>query len=440
MNKDVMLNVNMQPANAVAASAKIQKSFKASGETISKLNSMLKTMRGRLREIGSGIAAGDFSKLNTALTSMGSKLKGVFGRLLSMKTLIAGFVLGRVAGFFKSTIELLGQQEAATNKLSVALNTSNDSTKKNVDSLKEYAAELQKVTIYGDEVTIGMMSLLATFGMNTEQIKNSTPVVQDMASALGIDLNSAAQLVGRAFAGNVGTLSRYGIVLDQNRYKAEGFSYVVEKLNGMFEGQSKAVGQSAYGALMKMSNAWGDIKERLAKVLVDSGAFDNVMRSIYGLMTNFITSIEANPTVLTDFFQAASNIITGIAAALPKLIEGLAWIISNAPTLLSVYLAYKGMVAGATVGGAILPGIGGLIGAGVGALAGAAGGAYIGDKLTQNNNINVNVSNQMDIKPVLDGVAQQVNDSSANIQREMESRVRADSVARRNMSSQLRSV
>ncbi|MHC4406553.1 MAG: hypothetical protein ACYTG0_43565, partial [Planctomycetota bacterium] len=65
--------------------------------------------------------------------------------------------------------------------------------------LNKFAGELQKVTTFGDETTIQMMAVLATFKQISGPVfKDTVRVIQDMSVVLGQDMRSAAIQVGKA--------------------------------------------------------------------------------------------------------------------------------------------------------------------------------------------------------------------------------------------------
>ena len=84
-------------------------------------------------------------------------------------------------------------------------------------------------------------------------------LAQDLAAAKGIDLSSAAEIVGRVSAGNTGILSRYGIVLKEGATAQEALA----QMQKQFGGQAEAYGNTYAGAQQKMQVAMGNLKETI---------------------------------------------------------------------------------------------------------------------------------------------------------------------------------
>jgi len=202
-------------------------------------------------------------RTRTAVTKMQRSISNLKRHWLGVSAAIAAVVIPT-----KRMVDAFMVQEAAENKLAVAMKNYGDYTTKAHKTMLNFAAGLQKVTAYGDEVTIAMMANLKTYGMNTEELKKATEATMDLAAAKGIDLRTASELVGKAFVGETGTLSRYGIVLEKGIERSDKFAAVLELINERFGGTARAEMETYGGRLKRMSNYWGDIQEQIGKGLV----------------------------------------------------------------------------------------------------------------------------------------------------------------------------
>jgi len=172
-----------------------------------------------------------------------------------------------LASAFSSQLNAYQEQEAALIKLNTALKQSGQYTDANVKSLTDYASELQQITIYGDEVTETVMAQLLAMGLNIEQTKQATMLAADLATIMGTDLNSAARVMGDLFAGNATMINRYVKGLDESILKSGDLNQIMAMLNERIGGQATAMGESATGAIAKMNNAIGDLKENAGELL-----------------------------------------------------------------------------------------------------------------------------------------------------------------------------
>jgi len=189
-----------------------------------------------------------FKSANTSLKAMSknagafaSRMRGAANGLLSIKGIILGGAAMRVVGFFRSLVEAMDEQEKAETRLATAMRASGNFRRDAMEGLKEYAAALQETTTYSDEQILAAQGMLATFKMTPAQIKEVTKAMLDMSAGTGASLESTAILLGKAFTGQLGALSRYGVMVDKNAFKVEGFSAVIKELNSEFGGMAEAM-------------------------------------------------------------------------------------------------------------------------------------------------------------------------------------------------------
>lgn len=159
-------------------------------------------------------------------------------------------------------------QEDAVEKLNQALKNQGAFTEQTSRDIQEYAASLQKVTTVGDETILNQQALLVTFGLQGKELQRATEASLDLSAGLGIDLKAAALLVGKAFAGDISTLSRYGIKIQEGLEESEKFEAVLQKLNQQFGGQARARLNTFSGQVENLKNRVGDLQERLGKELL----------------------------------------------------------------------------------------------------------------------------------------------------------------------------
>lgn len=221
-----------------------------------------------------------------ASSSFGSFAKSAAG-------LAAGLLsIGAATRFITSSIKAQSAQIAAVNKLNLALANQGELSQEASKDLQDYAAALQEVTVFGDETIIAVEGQLASFGLVGDELKRATEASLDFASATGSELRAAADLVGKAFVGETGSLSRYGIVLEDNLEKTEKFEAAVSQLEARFGGAARAATETFTGGLQQLSNSFGDTQEAFGKFIgfvtgEGGSAFAGLTRLVTGLTKFF---------------------------------------------------------------------------------------------------------------------------------------------------------
>ena len=176
------------------------------------------------------------------------KIKQGFSFLKS-HIVAVGAALAAIGGTIYKSIKAWGIQQEAVAKLNTALSNVPGTTAGASERLQELAANLQKVTTFGDETIISMQALLANFGLNEDAIKKLTPRILDLSAATGVDLKMAAMAIGRTLkTETIGTLTRYGIAVDEAEFKSDSLGTVLKALDNQFGGTAKAIAGTPLGA------------------------------------------------------------------------------------------------------------------------------------------------------------------------------------------------
>jgi len=275
-------------------------------------------------------AMSDVEGTTTKAVSSFQKLKDSWA-LMSAGIASGMYIFSQIRSFVEPCITAFMEQEAATKKLEVAMKNFGDYTENSIKGLSDFASEMQNTTRFADETILGIMALLKSFGMNNEVMKETVKVAADLSEGLGIDLEAAARLLGKAFVGETGTLSRYGIVIDETIPKVERFDAVMKQLQERFGGQAQAsletttgkwqwfknqlgeiaehIGGTLLGAVVGLTNAVQNQGEKLGKYRVDYMAFGDTLVEIKVPIENVKDAVEAEAEQWAIVTQALKNYV-----------------------------------------------------------------------------------------------------------------------------------
>jgi hypothetical protein len=248
-------------------------------------------------------------KTESAFSRLGKTLKSNLLLTIGSVTLaITGLIRG-----LGSLIRAANKQEDAIRGLDAALSALGPSAEGVSKRLQEQAAALQKVTTAGDETIIKGQALIATFTQNEEEIKKSTEAALNLSAAVGVDLNAAFLLMGKAASGETSTLSRYGIILDEGIPKSEKFAAVLGLIEDKMGGRAQAAAETFSGRVAQLSNAFGDLTERLGEGITKNEGFGESLKDL----TVFIQENEGS---IVRLAAAISGVLSeAIGGAVDKL-------------------------------------------------------------------------------------------------------------------------
>ena len=208
------------------------------------------------------------------------------GSMLRRAAAAAAFYFGAraIARFVRSSLELYGVQEKAVRGLADALELLGDNTAANIYDMQQFAREMQKQTVYGDEMILELMAMGSAMGkLSGQTLKDATKAAIGLSKAYKIELEGAMRLVARAAVGDTTTLARYGIKLGDVKTTQEKFNKVLELGARNF---SLATGEAETfsGKVTQMRNLIGDLKERVGSALVP------IFSPLVERMTNWVSN------------------------------------------------------------------------------------------------------------------------------------------------------
>ena len=229
--------------------------------------------------------------------------KGYFAEITA-GILIARKVIKVVSNLSKAYME----QEAAITRMESALRATGSYTPVLSQELQQIASDLQLTSRFGDEATLQMVGLLQSLAkLNAEGLKATIPLVHDFAEGMGIDMNTAASLIGKTLGSTTNALSRYGIVLDMTGTKSEKLEALTIAINDSFGGMAKAMGETYTGQIKQLQNAFGDLKEGLGFFVKE--ALTPMIPKIQNIIKTTTTWLEAKKDMI-DAYKLLGKVAT----------------------------------------------------------------------------------------------------------------------------------
>lgn len=176
-------------------------------------------------------------------------------------------------------------QLEAEQKLTQVMRNTMKATDEQIEATKQWAGELQKIGVIGDEVTLSGLQKLAAFLKDPASLKGMSVVLGNMlAQQYGLNATaesaaSAAQLLGKALAGQTSALTRYGYTFTEAQEQLLKYGTEEQRVAALAEivesrvgGMNIALAQTDAGKLKQFDNEIGDIKEQFGQAFTEMGA------------------------------------------------------------------------------------------------------------------------------------------------------------------------
>ena len=173
-----------------------------------------------------------------------------------------------ITAFAAQSIKAYAEAEQSQARLELAYKKFPAVADVSIDSLRDLNSELQSKTKFDDDATASMQAQLAVFGLTGSQIRDLTPLVQDLASFTGKDMPTAADALGKAMMGNARALKTLGVDFKSTGDRGKDFAAITDVLREKVGGFAEEEGKTTAGQLAILSNSFGDLQEEVGEALV----------------------------------------------------------------------------------------------------------------------------------------------------------------------------
>jgi predicted transcriptional regulator len=258
--------------------------------------------------------------------------------IAGLQDTIKKFVVGLgLAKLFKDIVKSTAEAESAIAQLNIAFRNSAESARRSKDDILAFSDAVLKSSTFGDEAATRAQTTLLRFSrVNGQIFSQARKDILDVAAALDTDLESAAQLVGRALQApeqGMRQLRQAGIIFSESQRKviqnlvetgntAEAQRIILQRLEDTFGGASDAARNTLGGALKALKNNFGELFESTEKGASSAARGVNELTKVIS-DPEFKSGIQSFTEELLQWAAAFVN-LTGKAVSGWQQITGLA--------------------------------------------------------------------------------------------------------------------
>lgn len=225
-----------------------------------------------------------------------------------------GKAFGAVTGAAKAaaavvneTIEAYNKQAEAEVQLEGAARNNPYLNAANVQSLKDYASQLQSMSTFGDEELLPLMAQLASAGRNQAEIQDIMSASVDIAASGTMSLESAVKNLSKTYSGLSGELGEANPAIKALTTEQLKNGDAVKVMKSQYSGIAKSVAD-ATGGWKQFQNTLGDLKEAIGQNFAEG------KNSAGKILNNFLSSVVSGLQESNKAAQEFKNKIAGIAA------------------------------------------------------------------------------------------------------------------------------
>ena len=264
---------------------------------------------------------GQTEDLGNAASRAKSKLASIGGAFIAANQALE--FVKKAADKMREYTDASKADAEAQAKLAQVMRNTMGASNAEIDSIKELASVQQKLGVIGDDVQLAGAQELGTYLSKADSLKKLMPVMNDMlAQQYGLNATQEqsvqiASMMGKVMDGQVGALSRYGYKFDEAQEKLlkygteeQRVATLAEVINQSVGGMNEALAATPEGKVQQVSNAMGDIKERIGSIIVNIQAkLVPVMESVIAIANGLIDVIQAGWPV---WIAVAGGVLVGV--------------------------------------------------------------------------------------------------------------------------------
>lgn len=311
-----------------------------------------------VREDGSRVVKRNLEEIGNGAVGVAGKIDKMTSSLKIMQGIMAATGIAMVLrSFIQNTIEA----EQTVAQLNAALKSTAGVSGQTSKGLQKMASDLQDVTTYGDEAIMQMQSVLLTFTrLRGNQFVEAQESVLNLATAMKMDLKSAALQVGKALndpVAGLSALSRAGIQFTDDQKElikklaeggqmAEAQTLILKELETQFGGSARAARDTLGGALTALKEKFGDMFELSSEFSEPFRKFIEFLNVNMETILKVITILAA--TIAAAFVPTAIAVFAGWVGTLATQLRNL-WILIAANPLGALLVAVTAVATSLTL-------------------------------------------------------------------------------------------
>jgi hypothetical protein len=244
---------------------------------------------------------------------------GVFGGGVALKGFaLLGDAVSGATGFIKDSIKAAQEQENALNKLGQSLRATGEFSQQAVEDFSQFASELQKTSVFGDEVVISQLAVAKSLGATNQQAKNLVQAAANLSATFGGSLDENVLKLGKSLSG-VASRDLAKIIPELKGLSEEALKSgeALNIVNQKFSGAAASELNTFSGATTSLANAFGDLQEEIGAFVTKSetvGFIINVSKDLIVEITDAIINYRTEQ-------QRANGTLVETDGTLTKLTE-----------------------------------------------------------------------------------------------------------------------
>lgn len=212
---------------------------------------------------------GDIKELESAMQRASKSVQDAGKRMSALGQTVTTRLTAPLTALAGVAVRAFGVQEKAELQLRAALQANGREVDRLFNRYNEFAKEMQRVSVIGDETTLSMLAQAESFGLSADSAERAVKNSIAMQSAFGVNAQSALRYTAALEEGNATMLTRYIPSLREIKDESDRVAEAQRILGNAFS-SAEAEAQGSTGQMIQMKNAVGDLLEVVGEVVSEA--------------------------------------------------------------------------------------------------------------------------------------------------------------------------
>lgn len=225
--------------------------------------------------------------------------------------------IGEIFGLFKDGVGDALEADSAFQKFNIALANTGKFSEKSSAEFKDFAETLETTAGIAGETTLKAGALIQSLGnLSGQGLQRATQAAADLSAAIGVDFETAANILGKASQGNVEALKKYGVQVEDTGNKTKDFDSALRQIENRFGGSAVSSVNTFAGALNIAKNSFDDVFKTLGQSITNTPALKGLAQGVGKVFQDLQDLISQNKEAIQSFVTDAIYLfIDGIGSA-----------------------------------------------------------------------------------------------------------------------------
>lgn len=207
--------------------------------------------------------------------------------------------IGTIIGAYytmSNAIEQASEDAKLTRQIEASLRATDEASTTAVNGVLQFAEALKEATGVSDDLVKQTFITAKSFGITADEAKKLTTAAIDLASATGIDAETAVRQLGGTLDGTIGKIGNLGAEFRNLTTEQLKSGKAIDLVNSKFGGTAAKELDTYQGAANSLKNAWDDLLKSFGKTVTESDSAKNALAGLAAVLNDFTKAISNSGT------------------------------------------------------------------------------------------------------------------------------------------------